>query len=67
MNTAPAYPASLPHPSRHPDMSRNTEITVLAAVIAITVVTSVSFGIDLLAVIVVSICLLCLGLLLADR
>jgi len=48
-------------------MSRNTELTVLAAVVAITVVTFVRFGVDRLGVIVLSICLVCLGLLLADR
>ena len=48
-------------------MSRSTEIAVLVAIAAITVVTSVSFGFDLLGVIVLSICLVCLGLLLADR
>ena len=48
-------------------MSRNTEIAVLLGVIVITLATSVSFGFDLLGVIVLSICAVCLGLLLADR
>lgn len=48
-------------------MTRNAEIAVLAAIVAITVVTSVSFGFDLLGAIVLSVCLVCLGLLLADR
>lgn len=64
---ASAYSPTLPHPSRNADMSRNTELTVLAAVVAITVVTFVRFGVDRLGVIVLSICLVCLGLLLADR
>jgi hypothetical protein len=48
-------------------MSRTTEIIVLVAVIAVTLATSVAFGLDVLGVIVLSICVVCLGLLLADR
>ena len=48
-------------------MTRNTEIAVLVAIVTITVVTSMRFGFDLLGVVVLLICLICLGLLLADR
>jgi hypothetical protein len=48
-------------------VSRNTEIVVLATVAAITVATFVAFGVDILGVIVLSMCLVCLALLLAGQ
>ncbi len=46
-------------------MSRNTEIGILVAVAGATAISFAVFGIDTLGVIILSICLVCLGLMIA--